>query len=147
MSTCSASRTLPYSCEQLFDLAADVESYPEYLPGWLDVRILERNGNQLRVEQQLGLGFLPMPFVTTAVLDRPEKLGIHSDDGPFRVLQIDWRFEPAGPGGCTVSLDFDYRLRFGFLDRMAATLFEHSSQEIIDGFTRRAHRLYADKGT
>ena len=51
----STSRTLPYSCEQLFDLAADVESYQEYLPGWVSARTLERTGNRLRVEQQLGL--------------------------------------------------------------------------------------------
>lgn len=143
MPTHSASRILPYSCEQLFDLAADVESYPEYLPGWVNARILESSGNELRVEQQLGLEFLSLPFVTTAVLDRPHKLSIHSSDGPFRFLQIEWRFEPAGPGYCAVSLDFNYQLHVGLLERVAATLFDHSSQEIISGFTERAHRLYS----
>jgi coenzyme Q-binding protein COQ10 len=144
MPTHSASRALPYTCEQLFDLAADVESYPEYLPGWVNARILESDSNQLRVEQQLGLQFLSMPFVTTAVLDRPRKLSIHSSDGPFRVLQIEWRFEPADPGSCTVSLDFNYQLRVSLLERVAATLFDHSSLEIINGFTERAHRLYSN---
>ncbi|MEN8207581.1 MAG: type II toxin-antitoxin system RatA family toxin [Pseudomonadota bacterium] len=143
MSTHSALRRLPYSCEQLFDLAADVESYPEFLPGWVDARILERNGNHLRVEQRLGLKLLPLPFVTTAVLDRPQKVSIHSSDGPFRFLQIEWRFEPAGPGCCTVSLEFNYRLRIGLLDRMAAALFDHSSPEIINRFDKRAHLLYS----
>jgi coenzyme Q-binding protein COQ10 len=142
MSTHSASRTLPYSCEQLFDLAADVESYPEYLPGWVGARILERNGNRLRVEQQLGLKLLSLPFVTTAVLDRAQKISIHSSDGPFRFLQIEWRFEPAGPGYCTVLLDFNYQLRAGFIERMAAALFDHSSTEIINRFDRRAQILY-----
>ena len=143
MSTHSASRTLPYSCEQLFDLAADVESYPEYLPGWVDARILERTGNRLRVEQQLGLKLLPLPFVTTAVLDRPHKISIHSDDGPFRFLQIEWRFEPAGPGNCTVLLDFNYQLRAGFLERMATAFFDHSSPEIINRLDKRAQTLYS----
>ena len=143
MSTHSASRTLPYSCEQLFDLAADVESYPEYLPGWVDARILEHTGNRLRVEQQLGLKLLPLPFVTTAVLDRPHKISIHSDDGPFRFLQIEWRFEPAGPGNCTVLLDFNYQLRAGFLERMATALFDHSSPEIINRLDKRAQMLYS----
>ena len=92
---------------------------------------------------QLGPGFLPMPFVTTAVLERPQKLSIHSSDGPFRFLQIEWRFEPARPGYCTVSLDFNYQLHVGLLERVAATLFDHSSLEIIEGFTERAHRLYS----
>ena len=143
MPTHSASRTLPYTCEQLFDLAADVERYPEYLPGWVNARILESSGNQLRVEQQLGLEFLSLPFVSTAVLDRPHRLGIQSSDGPFRILQIEWRFEPAAPGRCTVSLDFNYQMHVGLLERVAATLFDHSSREIIEGFTERAHRLYS----
>ena len=143
MSTHSASRTLPYSCEQLFDLAADVESYPEYLPGWVGARILERSSNQLRVEQQLGLKLLSLPFVTTAVLDHPQKISIHSSDGPFRSLQIEWRFEPAGTGHCTVLLDFNYQLRIGFLELMAAALFDHSSTEIINRFEKRAQILYS----
>ena len=143
MSTHSASRTLPYSCEQLFDLAADVESYPEYLPGWVGAKILERNGNRLRVEQQLGLKLLPLPFVTTAVLDRPQKISIHSDDGLFRFLQIEWRFEPADTGSCTVSLDFNFQMRVGFLERMVTALFDHSSPEIINRLDRRAQMLYS----
>jgi coenzyme Q-binding protein COQ10 len=142
MSTHSASRTLPYSCEQLFDLAADVESYPEYLPGWVSARILERTAKQLRVEQQLGLKLLPLPFVTTAVLERPQKVSIHSSDGPFRFLQIEWRFEPAGPGCCTVSLDFNYQLRVGLLEQLVTALFDHASPEIIQRFARRAQLLY-----
>jgi coenzyme Q-binding protein COQ10 len=142
MSTHSTSRTLPYSCEQLFDLAADVESYPDYLPGWVSARILERTGNRLRVEQQLGLKLIPLPFVTTAVLDRPQKISIHSSDGPFRLLQIEWRFEPARPGYCTVFLDFNFQMRVGFLEQVMTALFDHSSPEILNRFEKRAKLLY-----
>jgi coenzyme Q-binding protein COQ10 len=143
MSTHSAARTLPYSCEQLFDLAADIESYPEYLPGWVGARILERSGNHLRVKQQLGLKLIPLPFVTTAVLERPQKISIHSSDGPFRCLQIEWRFEPARPGYCTVSLDFNFQMRAAFLEPMVTGLFDHSSPEILNRFEKRAQMLYS----
>ena len=142
MPTHNDSRTLSYSCEQLFDLAADVESYPEYLPGWVSAKILERTGHSLRVEQQLGLKSFTQAFVTTAVLDRPQKVSIHSDDAPFRFLQIEWCFEPAGPGQCTVSLEFNYQMRFGLIEKMAAALFEYTSLEIIKRFSRRAQTLY-----
>ena len=143
MSTHSASRTLPYSCEQLFDLAADVESYPDYLPGWVSARILEHTGNRLRVEQQLGLKLIPLPFITTAVLDRPQSISIHSSDGPFRSLQIEWRFEPAGPGHCTVFLAFNFQMRAGFLEPVVTALFDHSSPEILNRFEKRAKKLYS----
>lgn len=128
----------------MFDLAADVESYPEYLPGWINAEILQRTGNQLRVEQQLGLKTFTRPFVTTAMLDRPKKVSIHSDDAPFRFLQIEWCFEPAGPGHCTVSLEFSYQMRIGLLERMAKALFKRASPDIIKRFGRRAKILYGE---
>ena len=147
MSTHSATRILPYTCEQLFDLAADIESYPEFLPGWVEARVLERSGNHLRVEQRLGLKLVPLPFTTTAFLDRPQTLSIHSSDGPFRFLQIEWRFEPAGPGHCRVLLDFNVQLRAGLLERVVTGLFDHLSPEIINRFDRRAHLLYGTNNT
>jgi coenzyme Q-binding protein COQ10 len=142
MPTHSASRILPYSCEQLFELATDIESYPEYLPGWVDARILERTGTTLRVEQQLGLKIISRPFVTTADLDRPHKVRIHSSNGPFRSLQIEWRFEPAEPLSCAVFLEFNYMLRNGFFERLTTALFDHLSPEIINRFEKRAELLY-----
>ena len=142
MSTHSATRILPYTCEQLFDLAVDVESYPDFLPGWVDARVLERSGNHLRVEQRLGLKLVPLPFVSTAFLDRPRSLSIHSSDGPFRFLQIEWRFEPAGPGNCRVLLDFNVQLRAGLLEQAVTSVFDHLSPQIISRFDKRAHMLY-----
>lgn len=142
MSSHSATRILPYTREQLFDLAADVESYPEFLPGWVEARVLEHGGNRQRVEQRLGLKWIPLPFVTTAILDRPHRLSIHSSDGPFRFLQIEWRFATAGPAHCTVSLEFKYELRTGLLERLAAATFDQLSPEIIKRFDQRARTLY-----
>jgi coenzyme Q-binding protein COQ10 len=71
-----ASRILPWSCEQLFDLAADVENYPAYLPGWVSARVIERTDKRLRVEQQLGLKLLRQPFVSTAELERPGSIDL-----------------------------------------------------------------------
>ena len=142
MSTHSSSRTLPYTCEQLFDLAADVESYPDFMPGWVEARILEHSSNCLRVEQRLGLKLVPLPFITTAVLDRPHKLSIHSSDGPFRSLQIEWYFEPVDPGHCRASLDFNFQLRTGILKPVVTALLDHLSPEIISRFDERAQMLY-----
>jgi len=145
MPTHSASQTLPYSCEQLFELAADVESYPEYLPGWVSARILQRQGNRLRVKQQLGLKLFPRPFVTTAVLDCPHSVSIHSSDSPFRLLRIEWRFDPTDRGYCRVSLHFSYRLRIGLLEPMAAALFGRATPDIIRRFNKRAQLIYGNK--
>lgn len=142
MPTRTASHTLPYTCEQLFDLAADVERYPEYLPGWVAVRIIERSANWLRVEQQLGLRLLRQPFVSTAELERPRRVLVRSHDSPFRSLHLEWRFEPAASGSCRVSLNLDFHLQSSFLEQIASALFEQTAAGIIARFERRAQQLY-----
>ena len=141
----SASRTLPWSCEQLFNLAADVESYPDYVPGWVSARIVERTDKRLRVEQQLGLKLLRQPFVSTAELERPRRITVHSDDGPFRCLRLEWRFEAAGLQQCRVSLSIDLQLRSSFLEPMVNSLFNLAAADIISRFEIRAHALYEGK--
>ena len=141
----SASRTLPWSCDQLFDLAADVESYPDYVPGWINARIVERTDKRLRVEQQLGLKLLRQPFVSTAELERPRRITVHSDDGPFRCLRLEWRFEAAGLQQCRVSLSIDLQLRSSFLEPMVNSLFNLAAADIISRFEIRAHTVYEGK--
>ena len=69
-------RPLPYSREQLFDLAADIESYPAFLRGWQSARIIERRGSMLRVKQTLGIGTLNLTFETAAMLQRPHRIAV-----------------------------------------------------------------------
>lgn len=145
MFTGSATRILSYTCEQLFELAADVESYPAYLPGWTDVRIIERSGKQLLVRQQLGLRLLRQPFLARAELDRPRCIRVSSNDGPFRDLAIEWRFEPATAGQCRVSLNFSFSLQSSWLEPMAGLLFDQTAPLVMSRFEMRAQQLYAVK--
>ena len=48
-------RSLPYSAEQMFDLAADVERYPEFLRWWITARIRQRRGEIFYTDQVLVL--------------------------------------------------------------------------------------------
>jgi len=141
----SASRTLPWSCQQLFDLAADVESYPDYLPGWISVKVVERTDKRLRVEQQLGLKLLRQPFISKAELESPSRITVYSDDGPFRCLRLEWRFEAAGVQRCRVSLSIEIQLNSSFLEPMVNNLFNLAAADIMSRFEIRAHALYERK--
>jgi coenzyme Q-binding protein COQ10 len=50
------SQALPYRREQLFDLAADVERYPEFLPWWLSATVRHRDGEIYSTDQVVGIG-------------------------------------------------------------------------------------------
>ena len=141
----NASRILPWSCEQLFDLAADVESYPDYLPGWLDARITERSDRHLRVEQQLGFKLLRQPFHSDAELERPRRITVRSVDGPFRYLKLEWQFAEAGARSCRVTLTIEVQLNSSFLEPMVNSLFNLAAADVIARFEIRAHSLYERK--
>ena len=89
---------LPYSAEQLFDLVFDVESYPDFVPGWQSARILQRERQSLRVEQKFKAGLLTWQFDSRATFSRPTRITIESIGRPFRHLVLDWRFEPTSDG-------------------------------------------------
>ncbi|MBT8122579.1 MAG: type II toxin-antitoxin system RatA family toxin [Gammaproteobacteria bacterium] len=134
-------RTLPWSCEQLFDLAADVERYPEFIPGWQNVRVLERSNNRLTVEQCLGLGPLQHCFTSSAVLERPSRLTVSSSDEPFRELHIEWLFEAAG-NHCITTLTVSLEIDNPLLENAAETLFILGSDDIIARFEQRAREVF-----
>lgn len=143
-----AKKILPYTCEQLFDLVADIECYPEFLSGWVEARIIEQTGNHMRVRQKLGLSFMPHSFISTAKLERPLRLTIHSNDGPFRNLYIEWHFHPVEIDQCEVVLDFSIALKSRLLDRLVSAFHETAARDILSRFESRAYALYgADKGT
>ena len=135
-------RTLPWSCEQLFDLAADVASYPQFLPGWLDVRILEHGPKEMRVRQRLGIGPVKHTFTSKAVLQRPRQVLIGTTDAPFQHLRIQWLFTQNGQNGCRVSLGIELETDSSILETALAKLFEVTTPEIIGHFEIRARQLY-----
>ena len=88
-------RELPFSPEQMFDLVSDVESYGDFLPGWHDATIIDRDGDVVFVDQEVGMGRFHTSFVTQAIFTRPGLIEISSSDGPFLYLAVRWTFERA----------------------------------------------------
>jgi coenzyme Q-binding protein COQ10 len=138
----AVARTLPWACEQLFDLAADVASYPQFLPGWLDVRVLEQTPQLLRVRQRLGLGPVNHSFTSIARLQRPREVLISTTDAPFQHLHIHWQIEDNGQTGCRVSLGVELETGSSLFETALAKLFEVTTPEIIARFEERAMQLY-----
>src|SRR5579863_2818337 len=71
MPTHAEQRTLPYTQEQLFDLVADVERYPEFLPWCLGARIREKQGNTITADLLIGFKMVRERFTSRVVLDHP----------------------------------------------------------------------------
>jgi coenzyme Q-binding protein COQ10 len=133
---------LPYTPEQMFDLAADIECYPEFLPHWPRATIRSRERDVLYVLQEIDLGLRRFSFESRAVLRRPSHLHIDSTSGPFRCLAIDWRFTSGEQGGCLTALTVEIEMRSALLEAFAGRLMQMMTQDILERFRTRAAALY-----
>ena len=143
METYIEKRKFPYTPDQMFDLVADVESYGTFVPGWLNVRILERDGDVVYVDQEVGLGMFHTSFVSQGIFTRPESIEITSSDGPFVYLAVRWTFEASNTSGCIIHFHAGFELRSRFLEKVVGPLFSDIMRRCVSAFEQRAHELYA----
>lgn len=142
MPTHAEHRLLPYTSEQLFDLVADVERYPIFLPWWAEARVRKREGDVYYTDQVIRFQIFRQRFPSRTVLKHPEYIDVTSSGGPFRHLDMRWTFKPAPDGGCRVRLRVDFEVRSKFLGTLVGVVFVEVVRRIVAAFEERAHQLY-----
>ncbi|HEY5293649.1 MAG TPA: type II toxin-antitoxin system RatA family toxin [Burkholderiales bacterium] len=131
-----------YTTGQLFDLVADVEKYPQFLPWILSSRILRREQNAVWVEMILGIGPLQQHFNSQAVLHRPHTIEITSSDAPFHWFRQQWQFTTDHEGRTVVGYSYDFSLRSQILDLIPPAVLDQAVRATLDAFEQRARQVY-----
>ncbi|MGE0079889.1 MAG: type II toxin-antitoxin system RatA family toxin [Thiohalomonadaceae bacterium] len=139
------SRHVPYTVEQMFDLVADIERYPEFVPGYREARALSREAGRLRARQRVGIGVIGASFDSEAELDRPHHIRVRSHERPFHMLAIDWHFEREG-AGCCVQCLAEFHLADGLAALALAPWTDLLAHRLTEAFVRRARALYGEEG-
>ena len=147
METYIEKRKLPYTPDQMFDLVADVDSYGDFVPGWINARILESDGDVVYVDQEVGLGMFHTSFVSQGIFTRPESIEISSSDGPFVYLAVSWTFEASKKSSCIIRFHAGFELRSRFLEKVVGPLFSDIMGRCVSAFEQRAYEFYAQSDT
>ncbi|HTO82357.1 MAG TPA: type II toxin-antitoxin system RatA family toxin [Methylomirabilota bacterium] len=143
MPTHAERRVLPYRPEQLFDLVADIERYPEFLPWCVGVRIRERKGDTMVADLIIGFKMIRERFTSRVKLDRPGlRIDVAYAEGPFRYLNNHWLFEPMPDGHCRIDFYVDFEFRSHVLQRIIGALFNEAVRRMVSAFETRAKKLY-----
>ncbi|CAN1537237.1 COG2867 Oligoketide cyclase/lipid transport protein [Paracoccaceae bacterium] len=141
----SETRRLPYTARQMYDLVADVESYPQFLPWNSAARIRSRRpiegGEVLEADLVISFKVFRERFGSRVTL-WPEALKIDTEylDGPFRHLKSAWTFRDV-PGGCEVEFHVDFEFRNLILQRIIGVVFNEAMHRIVRAFESRAAQL------
>ena len=142
MTTYTLRRHLEYAAPQLFDLVADVEQYPEFLPWVIEAHIRCRKDHTIITDMIVGVGPFRKRFSTIAVLDRPHRIDITSRDSMFDRFEQRWTFEPAAEGATNVEYHVVFEFRSRVLQALMGASFADQATATMSAFRRRAHRLY-----
>lgn len=138
---------MPYSARQMYDLVADVASYPEFLPWTAAARVRKvtpRADGARVMEADLVISFKVFRerFGSRVTLWEDEgRIETEYLDGPFRYMRSNWRFEEAD-GGCRVHFDVDFAFRNRLLQSAAELFFHEAMKRVVQAFENRAKDLY-----
>jgi coenzyme Q-binding protein COQ10 len=132
---------LPYTPEQLFDLVADVEKYPEFIPSVTAVHVRRREGDKVWLDMAVAVGALGKRFSSVATLERPRRIEIRSEDALFDRYEQRWTFDRR-PDGTKVTFDVDFEFRSRLLQLIMGALLRDAARSMVRAFTGRAGRIY-----
>lgn len=133
---------LPYSCEQMFALVNDVESYPQFMDGCQQVRLIERDQDSLTAELVLGKAGLKYAFTTRNALKPPVAMDMQLVEGPFRAFEARWQFQALSESACKVSLHMHFEFSGGLVDMALRRLFENMGNNLVAAVCKRAGQCY-----
>ena len=140
-------RVVVYSAKQMYDLVADVESYPEFLPWCAAARINSVISDSPKevISADLVISFKVFRerFCSEVKLNQNE-LSIQTKylDGPFKYMNSTWNFNDC-PEGCIVNFFVDFEFKNKILQSIIGIVFKEAMQRVVRAFEERAKELYS----
>lgn len=151
MPSFTTERRVGHSATEMFNLVADVERYPRFVPlcDRLVVRTREKEGDKeiLIATMTVAYRFLHESFTSRVTIDR-SAMTIRAQylDGPFRHLDNLWTFEPLGPNESKVRFKIDYEFRSRTLSALMGAVFDRAFRRFAEAFETRADEVYGAPG-
>ena len=143
-------RVVRHSPQQMFDLVADCDKYPEFLPLCVGMKTRPRGqdsaGNDIVLaEMEVGYKAIRERFATRNTLDRTAlKIIVEYVEGPFSRLRNVWNFVPDG-GGCKVEFYIEYEFRSRLLAILMGSMFDAVFRTFASAFEARADKIYGER--
>jgi coenzyme Q-binding protein COQ10 len=132
----------------MFDLVADVEKYPQFVPLCQSLRVKSRvtkgEGTEVLVaDMTVAYKLVRETFTSRVTLDKP-KLTILVEylSGPFSKMENRWTFKAAGDRNCDVEFFIDYEFRSRVLAMLMGAMFDTAFRRFAGAFEARADKIY-----
>ncbi len=152
MSAFTTSTFVTHTPAAMFDLVADVEQYPEFVPQCSSLTVRSRREDEAGEAQMLVTDMVVAykalrETITCKVRLERSKLTIRSTQisGPFKALDNRWVFRSAtgndGTDGCEIDFFLDYELKNRLLGVFIRSFFDRFFYRYEQAFVARADAL------
>lgn len=145
----------PYSVEQIHNMVADIEKYPEFVPNCASLviknsqktAILGQKGAEKRLflaEMGVKFSVFSEKFDSNVTIDDMfHSINVTVNSGPIKKLTLDWKFLADGEN-CKAKFSIDMEMKNLPLRLALAAAFKMSVIEMTDAFVTRANELYSN---
>lgn len=134
-------KVVPYTPEQLFNLVADIESYPQFLPWCMGAEIRDRDGQVVTADLIIGYKAFREKFTSVVELKPHEEIRVKYISGPLSNLHNQWKFL-RHHDGCTLDFEVEFGFRSPFLGFIMDQFFDVAFRRMVSAFEARAKVLY-----
>ena len=151
MPTFSTKRHVRHSASEMFDLVADVEHYPKFVPMCSALKVRQRTSEgegteTIVADMTVSFKLVRETFRSRVTLDRPKmKILVEYLQGPFSRMQNRWTFKPTGEEACEIEFFIDYEFKSRMLGMLMGSMFDVAFRRFASAFEQRADQVYGRK--
>ena len=153
MPTHAERKILAYTPRQLFDLVANIEKYPEFLPSVVSTKVSERKiedesdgtggkTSSFLAEVTIGYKIFTYPYKCYVHLTPDYRIDIEYIEGPFKYLNNHWIFTPVNDKLTEIEFYMDFELKTPALQAVLQPVFSEVVKRMINAFERQAGHMY-----
>lgn len=144
----TTTRRVRHNASDMFDLVADVERYPEFLPLCAGMKLRSRKEEQEGVvvivaDMTVAYKLIRETFRSRATLDRANlRILVEYLEGPFSRMENRWEFHPVQDWLCDVKFFISYEFKNRMLGMLMGAMFDTAFRRFALAFERRADQVY-----
>ncbi|MFT4994218.1 MAG: ribosome-associated toxin RatA of RatAB toxin-antitoxin module [Paraglaciecola sp.] len=131
-----------FSAEAMFDLINDVQSYPTFIPGCAETRILSQTEDSMQASLLIAKAGVRQWFTTQNTLKRGKFVKMNLVDGPFSRLSGGWTITSLAVDACKIELNLDFAFSSKLAEMAFGRVFNTIAASMVVAFTERAKDVY-----
>ena len=144
-------RRVRHAAADMFDLVADVERYPEFVPLCRALKVRQRipepEGIEIVIaDMTVAYKLIRENFTSRVTLDRPNlQILVEYLQGPFSRMENRWTFHPIGEQTCEVEFFITYDFKSRAFGLLMGAMFDLAFRRFAAAFEQRADQVYGRK--